>query len=108
MTLHDGLETLPSGCFGPEYHEDLALDGIELAHANRSTRRWKICGGAGNADTLINFAKRVTQDGGAHGDTGRNAHLILDNPKVHHSKPVEAWLDEHEREIEVFYLERSR
>ena len=28
----------------------------------------------------------------------------LDNLKVHHSKPVKAWLAEHIDEIEVFYL----
>jgi transposase len=31
-------------------------------------------------------------------------YLILDNLKVHHSKPVKKWLAEHRDEIEVFYL----
>ena len=30
--------------------------------------------------------------------------LILDNLRVHHSKPVKAWLAEHADAIEVFYL----
>ena len=30
--------------------------------------------------------------------------LILDNLRVHHSKPVKAWLAEHTDDIEVFYL----
>lgn len=30
--------------------------------------------------------------------------LILDNLRVHHSKPVKAWLARHSDEIEVFYL----
>lgn len=30
--------------------------------------------------------------------------LILDNLRVHHAKPVKAWLAEHKEEIEVFYL----
>lgn len=30
--------------------------------------------------------------------------LILDNLRVHHSKPVKAWLAAHEEHIEVFYL----
>ncbi|MBP9061924.1 MAG: transposase, partial [Rhodoferax sp.] len=30
--------------------------------------------------------------------------LILDNLRVHHSKPVKAWLAEHQAQIEVFYL----
>ncbi len=34
----------------------------------------------------------------------RKVYLILDNLRVHHSKPVKAWLAEHKDEIEVFYL----
>lgn len=30
--------------------------------------------------------------------------LILDNLRVHHSKPVKAWVDEHKDKIELFYL----
>jgi transposase len=30
--------------------------------------------------------------------------LILDNLRVHHSKPVKAWLAERKEQIEVFYL----
>lgn len=30
--------------------------------------------------------------------------LILDNLRVHHAKPVKAWLAEHADAIEVFYL----
>jgi hypothetical protein len=35
----------------------------------------------------------------ARGTQGRQPVL-----RVHHSKPVKAWLGEHKREIEVFYL----
>lgn len=65
---------------------------------NRGTMRWKIFDGALNADILIDFMKRLIRD------AGRKVYLILDNLRVHHSKPVKAWLAEHEREIEVFYL----
>jgi hypothetical protein len=34
----------------------------------------------------------------------RKVYLILDKLRVHHSKPVKAWLAEHKHEIEVFYL----
>lgn len=37
-------------------------------------------------------------------DVGRKVYLILGNLRVHHSKPVKAWLAEHMHEIEVFYL----
>ena len=30
--------------------------------------------------------------------------LILDNLRVHHAKPVKAWLAEHTDKMEVFYL----
>lgn len=65
---------------------------------NRGTMRWKIFEGALNADILIEFLKRLIRS------AGRKVYLILDNLRVHHSKPVKAWLAEHKREIEVFYL----
>jgi transposase len=65
---------------------------------NKGTMRWKIFEGALNADILIDFMKRLVRD------AGRKVYLILDNLRVHHSKPVKAWLAEHKHEIEVFYL----
>jgi hypothetical protein len=37
-------------------------------------------------------------------DAGRKVMLILDNLKVHHSKPVKEWLGKNTEKIEVFYL----
>ena len=37
-------------------------------------------------------------------DAGKKVFLILDNLRVHHSKPVKAWLAERKEQIEVFYL----
>ena len=37
-------------------------------------------------------------------DADKKVFLILDNLRVHHSKPVKAWLAEHKGQIEVFYL----
>lgn len=65
---------------------------------NKGTMRWKIFDGALNSDILIDFMKRLVRD------AGRKVYLILDNLRVHHSKPVKAWLAEHKHEIEVFYL----
>jgi transposase len=65
---------------------------------NKGVMRWKIFDGALNSDLLIDFMKRLVRD------AGRKVYLILDNLKVHHSKPVKAWLAEHVNEIEVFYL----
>ena len=65
---------------------------------NKGVMRWKIFDGALNSELLIDFMKRLVRD------AGRKVYLILDNLKVHHSKPVKAWLAEHVDEIEVFYL----
>jgi transposase len=34
----------------------------------------------------------------------RKIFLVLDNLRVHHSKPVKKWLAEHAEQIETFYL----
>jgi transposase len=34
----------------------------------------------------------------------RKIFLVLDNLRVHHSKPVKKWLTEHAGQIETFYL----
>ena len=65
---------------------------------NKGQMRWKIFDGALNSDILIDFLKRLIK-----GAT-KKVFLILDNLRVHHSKPVKAWLAEHSDEIEVFYL----
>ena len=65
---------------------------------NKGQMRWKAFDGALNSDILIEFLRRLIKD------AGRKVYLILDNLRVHHSKPVKAWLAEHTHEIEVFYL----
>jgi pyruvate kinase len=37
-------------------------------------------------------------------DAGRKVFLILDNLRVHHSKKVTRWLEEHKEQIAIFYL----
>ena len=37
-------------------------------------------------------------------DAEKKVFLILDNLRVHHSKPVKAWAAEHSERIELFYL----
>lgn len=65
---------------------------------NRGQMRWKIFDRALNADMLIDFLERLVRS------ARRKVYLVLENPRVHYSKPVKAWLAEHKREIEVFYL----
>lgn len=51
-----------------------------------------------DSDKLIDFMRRLVHD------SPKKVFLILDNLRVHHSKKVQAWLEKHKEEIEVFYL----
>jgi hypothetical protein len=48
---------------------------------NKGQMRWKAFDGALNSDILIDFLGRLIKD------AGRKIYLILDNLRVHHSKP---------------------
>ena len=65
---------------------------------NQGKTRWMIVDDAFNSDKLIEFLAALVKD------TDKKIFLILDNLRVHHSKPVKAWLAEHKDQIEVFYL----
>ena len=65
---------------------------------NKGQMRWRIFDGALNSDILIDFFKRLIKD------QPKKVLLILDNLRVHHSKPVKEWLAQHTEQIEVFYL----
>ena len=51
-----------------------------------------------NSDKLIEFLEALIKD------AGKKVFLILDNLRVHHSKPVKAWAAERQDRIELFYL----
>lgn len=65
---------------------------------NKGQARWQIIDGNCNADRLIEFLSSLTKD------VSRKVFLILDNLRVHHSKPVKAWLAGNKEKIECFYL----
>jgi transposase len=65
---------------------------------NQGKARWMIIDGNFNADQLIEFLEALIKD------ATKKVFLILDNLRVHHSKPVKAWLAERTDRIEVFYL----
>ncbi len=65
---------------------------------NKGEMRWKMFEGAMNADILIDFMGRLIKG------AAKKIFLILDNLRVHHCKPVKAWLAQHIDQIEVFYL----
>ncbi|MBN4061793.1 transposase [Bacteroidales bacterium AH-315-I05] len=51
-----------------------------------------------NADRFIYFLKQLIKN------KQRKSYLILDNPRVHHSKPVKKWVEENKKHIELFFL----
>lgn len=65
---------------------------------NQGKTRWMIIDEAFNSDKLIEFLEALVKD------AARKVFLILDNLRVHHSKPVKAWVEEHKDKIELFYL----
>jgi hypothetical protein len=65
---------------------------------NQGKTRWMIIDEAFNADKLIEFLAALIKE------AERKIFLILDNLRVHHSKPVKAWAVEHQDKIELFYL----
>lgn len=65
---------------------------------NQGKTRWMIIDEAFNSDKLIEFLQALIKD------AGKKVFLILDNLRVHHSKPVKAWAEAHRDEIELFYL----
>ena len=49
------------------------------------------------AGVLIRFMQRLIKD------AKRKVFLVLDDPRVHHSKAVQAWLVAQAEQIEVFF-----
>ncbi len=60
------------------------------AITNQGKVRFRVFDGTMNADTLIDFCKRLTEA------SGRKVYLILDNLRVHHAWLFKAWPKKHE------------
>jgi transposase len=65
---------------------------------NQGKTRWMIIDEAFNSDKLIEFLEALIKD------SVKKVFLILDNLRVHHSKPVKKWVGKHKDKIELFYL----
>jgi len=65
---------------------------------NQGKCYWMIIDGVFNADRLIEFMESLVKD------APRKVFLVMDNLKVHHSRPVKEWLEGNGGRIEVFYL----
>ena len=68
------------------------------AVTNRGAMRFMLYRENMTSEVLIRFMQRLIKD------AGRKVFLVLDNLRVHHSKLVKAWLEEHGEQIEVFFL----
>ena len=68
------------------------------AVSNRGLMRFMLYEGALNADGFLAFLRRLTKD------AGRKVVLIVDNLKVHKAVKVQAWVESHAHEIELFHL----
>jgi transposase len=68
------------------------------AVSNRGLMRFMLYDGALNTDRFIDFLRRLIKD------AGRKVLLIVDNLKVHKAGKVQAWLESHAHEIELFHL----
>ena len=69
---------------------------------NQGKIRWMIIDEAFNSDKLIEFFEALIKD------AGKKLFLILNNLRVHHSKPVKGWVAERQDKIELFYLPSYR
>ena len=65
---------------------------------NQGKTRWMIIDDAFNSERLIEFLEALIKD------ADKKVFLILDNLRVHHSKPVKDWVAERTDNIELFYL----
>lgn len=68
------------------------------AISNQGLLRFMIYDDGMTSERLIEFMKRLIKD------SSQKVLLILDNLKTHHSKVVQAWLENNKGKIEVFYL----
>jgi transposase len=65
---------------------------------NRGKLRFMVYEQNMDADLFIIFLERLINS------SDKKIFLILDNLRVHHSKIVKAWVEEHQEEIALFYL----
>ncbi len=65
---------------------------------NQGKVRFMVYDGKMNSTTMIKFLKRLIKD------SNRKIFLVLDNLKVHHAYVVRDWLEDHKKQIEVFFL----
>ncbi len=65
---------------------------------NRGKLRFMVYEQNMDADLFVTFLERLIQS------SDKKIFLILDNLRVHHSKIVKYWVEEHQKQIALFYL----
>lgn len=75
----------------------LSLNMISTV-TNQGKVRFMSYKGSMNAQMFIKFLKGLIKG------ISKKIYLIVDNLRVHHSKIVKEWVEEHKEEIELFYL----
>lgn len=65
---------------------------------NRGKLRFMVYDQNMDAELFITFLERLIES------SDKKVFLILDNLRVHHSKIVKAWVEEHQSDIRLFYL----
>ena len=68
------------------------------AISNQGKLHFLLYSDAINSDRLISFMEAIIKT------AGKKVYLILDNLKVHHSKKVTEWVEEHKHQIRLFHL----
>lgn len=69
------------------------------AISNRGKLHFLLYSDAINSDRLISFMEAIIKTAG-----GKKVYLIMDNLRVHHSKKVSEWVEEHKHQINLFHL----
>ena len=67
--------------------------------SNRGELRFLLYSEAINSERLIGFMEALIKTA-----AGKKVYFILDNLRVHHSKQVSQWVDDHKDEIALFHL----
>ena len=69
------------------------------AISNRGKLHFLLYSEAINSERLVAFMQAIIKTA-----AGRKVYLILDNLRVHHSKKVKEWVEEHSNQIKLFHL----
>jgi len=84
----------------PELRVHTKRERVSMMSAvnNRGKVSWMLTDGSFNADRVIEFMDALIRD------STSKVYLILDNLRVHHSKPVKEWIEANSDRISVFHL----